>query len=78
MVNENHSNSINYKLRSYILWEELQMNYDELDPILYLYNNNLIKKESLTEKQKSILLKIKTRNIKFSHKSKMPEICTFD
>ena len=54
------------------------MTYDELDPILYLYNNNLIKEESLTETQKNILQNIKTRNIKFSHKSKMPEICTFD
>ena len=58
--------------------DELHMTYDELDPILYLYNNNLIKEESLTETQKNILQNIKTRNIKFSHKSKMPEICTFD
>ena len=58
--------------------EELQMTYEELDPILYLYNNNSVKEELLTEKQKHILHNIKTRNIKFRHKSKMPEICTFD
>ena len=58
--------------------EELQMTYDELDPILYLYNNNMIDEESLSKEQKHILFNIKNRTIKFSHKSNMPEVCMFD
>tara|TARA_Y100000590_G_scaffold140026_1_gene160536 strand:- start:3097 stop:3894 length:798 start_codon:yes stop_codon:yes gene_type:complete len=58
--------------------EELQMTYEQLDPILYLYSNDLIQENSLSMKQKNILNNIKNRNIKFSHKNKIPEICKFD
>ena len=54
------------------------MTYEQLDPILYLYNNNMIDEESLSKEQKHILFNIKNRTIKFSHKSKMPEVCMFD
>ena len=58
--------------------DELKMTYEEIDPILFEYNCNQINEDSLSEKQIQVLNNIKNRNLKNSHKNRMPEICKFD
>ena len=58
--------------------DELKMTYEEIDPILFQYNCNQINEDSLSEKQIQVLNNIKNRNLKNSHKNRMPEICKFD
>ena len=58
--------------------DELNMTYDEIDPILFQYNNNQINEDSLSQDQKTIFNNIKDMNVKNNHKSKMPEICILD
>ena len=54
------------------------MTYDEIDPILFQYNNNQINEDSLSKEQKIIFNNIKDRNVRNNHKSRMPEICILD
>ena len=58
--------------------DELNMTYDEIDPILFQYSNNQINKDTLSQEQKIIFNNIKDRNIRNNHKSRKPEICILD
>ncbi len=58
--------------------DELNMTYDEIDPILFQYSNNKINEDSLSQEQKIIFNNIKDRNVRNNHKSRMPEICILD
>ena len=58
--------------------DELNMTYDEIDPILFQYSNNQINEDSLSQEQKIIFNNIKDRNVRNNHKSRMPEICILD
>ena len=58
--------------------DELNMTYDDIDPILFQYSNNQINEDSLSQEQKTIFNNIKDRNVRNNHKNRMPEICILD